>query len=248
MPDKTATHNGLTCVFTEADHSYRIKETGDLLTSVTTLIKKYTPQFNAVKMAQRMVDKKNAKYVGMTVEEIIKQWEEKAEMASIEGTLLHSYAEEWPKTKGWGFNPLYYRVLLMTKQVDRLFPKLLNRFKVVESEKLVFSAELGLAGQIDLLMADEKTNEGIILDWKTNSRITDEDSGFGYMLEPIDHLKNCDVVKYGLQLGLYEKMLAEEGYYSEFNGYRKALIHIKEMFGKVVKVKDYAEEIECLTL
>ena len=68
------------------------------------------------------------------------------------------------------------------------------------------------------------------------------------MLPPIDHLPDSDTVKYGLQLALYEKMLVDEGFYPEFNGYRKSLIHIRESFGTVVKVENYQEEIECLML
>ena len=97
-------------------------------------------------------------------------------------------------------------------------------------------------------MADDAAQQGIIIDWKTNGKITDEEGAFGNMLEPIDHLKNCDVVKYGLQLGLYEKILIDEKYYPEFKGYRKALVHVRESFGKVVKVNNYDEEIECLML
>ena len=245
--DKSETHNGLTCLFNADKHIYTIKETGKRLTSVTSLIKKYTPSFDARAMAQRMVDKKNIKYTGMTVDEIQHQWQEKAEESSYEGTLLHEYLEVWPETEGWGFHPKTYRVLLMTKQVDKLFPKLLKRFRIVAAEKIVFSARLGLAGQVDLIMADDATKEGIILDWKTNKKITDEESAFGNLLPPVDHLKNADTVKYGLQLGLYAKILVDEKFYPEFTGYRKSLIHVREMAGQVVKVKNYEDEIEYLT-
>ncbi len=248
MPDKTATHNGLTCIFTEADHSYRIKETGDLLTSVTTIIKSYTPPFNALKMAQRMVDKKKPKYVGLSVNEIQYQWKEKATLSSMEGTELHALCERWPGKGCWGWLPKTYRLLRMGKQVNKLFPKLLERFRLVAAEQIVFSPSMEIAGQIDLLMADDTAQQGIIIDWKTNNKITDEEGAFGNMLEPIEHLKNCDVVKYGLQLGLYEKMLIDEKYYPEFKGYRKALVHVRESFGKIVKVDNYDEEIECLML
>lgn len=248
MPDKKAIHNNLTCVFNEADHTYRIEETGDLLTSVTTIIKKYTPPFDAPVMAQRMVNKKRAVYVGMTADEIIQQWQEKAKLSAYEGTLTHSYAEQWPEKKGFGFHPRTYRVLLMTKQIDKIFPKLLKRFRIVEAEKIVFSPAMGIAGQIDLLLADDKTEDGIIIDWKTNSKVTDESGAFGTMLDPLKNLKHCDVVKYGLQLGLYEKILKDENYYPEFRGYRKVIIHIRETFGRIIKVKDYIKEIECLML
>ena len=248
MPDKSAIHNGLTCIFTEADHSYRIKETGDLLTSVTTKIKQYTPSFDSHAMAQQMIDKQKPQYKNMTVDEIQYQWQEKATLSSMEGTELHALLERWPDKGCWGWFPKTYRLLKMSKQVDKLFPKLLKRFRIIAAEKIVFSPSMGLAGQIDLLMADDAAQQGIIIDWKTNNKITDEDSAFGNMLTPLEHLKDCDVVKYGLQLGLYEKMLIDEKYYPEFKGYRKALVHVKEAFGKVVKVDDYESEIELLTL
>jgi ATP-dependent exoDNAse (exonuclease V) beta subunit len=243
---KSTMHNGLTCDFDDSNHSYTVRETGQILTSVTTLIKQYTPPFDAPLIAQQMIDKKKPKYAGMTVDEIQYQWKEKAELASLEGTELHALCERWPDKGCWGWLPKTYRLLKMGKQVDKLFPKLLERFRLVAAEQIVFSPNMGVAGQVDLIMADDATNKGIIIDWKTNSKITDEEGAFGTMLAPIDHLKNCDVVKYGLQLGLYEKILVDEKYYPEFDGYRKALVHVKESFGKVVKVGNYAEEIECL--
>ena len=243
--DKTATHNDLTCVFTEADHSYCIQSTGDLLTSVTTLIKRVTPPFNAPAMAQLMIDKKKPKYADMNIEEIIQSWQNYSAITSNDGNITHEYLEQWLEKKGYGFHPRTIRALNMCKQIDKLYPKLLERFRFVEAEKLVFSARMGIAGQIDLLMVDDSTNQGIILDLKTKTKtLTDEDSAFGNLLPPVEHLKNCDVVKYGLQLALYEKILEEEDYYSEFLGYRKALLHIRPRIGRVVKVRGYNEEIE----
>ncbi len=248
MPDKTAKNNNLTCLFSEKDHIYTVKETGQLLKSVTTVINQYTPPFEAQKMAQRMVDKQKPAYTGMNTEQIIQKWKEKAALSSKEGTLIHNYLEQWPVKRAADFFPVTYRVFLMCQQVNKLFPKLMTRFHLVESEKFVFSPSLGVAGQIDLLMFDDETEEGIIIDWKSNSKITDESGAFGTLQEPLEHLKNCDVVKYGLQLGLYEKILTDEEYYPEFKGYRKTLIHVQEKFGRVIKVSDYKEEIECLML
>ena len=152
---KTAHHNGLTCDFDDKDHTYTIRETGQRLISVTSKVREYTPQFNAPAMVQQMVDKKKPKYAGMTVDEIQYQWKEKAELSSYEGTLLHDYLELWPTTKGYGFHPRTYRVLLLSKQVDNMFPKLLERFRLIEAEKIIFSARLGLAGTADLIMADD---------------------------------------------------------------------------------------------
>lgn len=243
--DKTTQHNGMTCQFSEAGHSYTIQETGQKLVSVTTLLKQFTPAFNAPAMAQRMIDKQKPAYLGMSAKAILNQWKAKTDQTSQEGTLLHAYCEAYPATKGYGFNPQLLRTFEMTKQVDKIFPKLLERFELVESEKMVFSARLGLSGMIDLLMRDPANGQMIIIDWKTNSKdLTDEVAAFGDMLEPIGHLANADTVQYGLQLELYRKILEEEKYYPDCNGYRKAIVHIKPAAAKVVKVKDYPAEVE----
>ena len=163
---KSTTHNGLTCLFDSEKHIYTVKETGQRLTPVTSIIRRYTPPLDAPAMAQKMVDDKKPKYAGMTADEIQYQWKEKAELSSREGTLLHEYLEQWPTKKGYGFNPKTYRVLLMCKQVDAMFPKLLERFRIVEAEKIIFSPTMGMAGQVDLIMADDAARQGIILDLK----------------------------------------------------------------------------------
>lgn len=241
--DKIAEHNGTVCIFNETDHSYIIKNTGQTLTSITALIKKYTPSFNSHVMAQQMIDKKKSTYAGMSVEEIIEQWEEKAKAARDNGTLMHAYAEKWIEKKGYGFHPKTIRVIALMKQIDQIYPKLLKRFKFIEAEKIIFSARLCLAGTIDLLMLDEKANEIIILDWKQNSKaLTDKQSSFQKMLPPVEHLNLCDTVTYGLQLAFYEKILDEEKYYPEHKGFRKALIHVRPGIGKIVKIDNYSEE------
>ncbi len=245
---KSATHNGLTCDFNDYNHTYKIRETGQVLTSVTTIIKQYTPLFDAPAMAQRMVDTKKPAYAGMNAIEIQEQWKSKAKVSSEEGTAVHDYLENWIFINGDDCYIRSDRVDILCKQVDKMFPKLLERFSVVETEKIVFSSSLGWAGQVDMLMSDDQAHDLILIDWKTNAKITDETSAFGNLLGPLKHLKNADVVKYGLQLGIYEKILECEDYYPGFNGYRKALIHLREIGGKVVKVKDYRKEIKKMVM
>ena len=244
---KSATHNGLTCLFDDKKHIYTIKETGKRLTSVTSIIRNYTPAFDAFAMSEKMVETKNKKYIGMDSEQIRQQWTEKGQLAAEEGTLLHSYLEKWPVTGGYGFNPVTPRVLAMCKQVDRLYVKLLERFDFIESEKLIFSKKLGIAGQVDLLMFDKATNEIIVLDLKSNSKtLTDEETSFQKMLSPIEHLGSCNINSYGLQLELYCEILKEENYYPDAVGFRKALLHVMPSITKVVKVSDYPGEVKKL--
>ena len=191
--DKRALHHNRICNFSEAAHTYTIEETGERLASVTTVIKQFTPPFDAPVMAERMVKNKNEKYLGMTAGEIQKLWSDKARTASFEGTKIHAFAENFAIQGGEGFKNESHKVLKKCRQVRFVFRDVLSKLELVETEKLVFSETLGIAGQIDLMARDPKTNEYFILDYKTNARITGEDQAFGEFLPPIDHLKKCDV-------------------------------------------------------
>ena len=80
------------------------------------------------------------------------------------------------------------------------------------SEKIIYSKELNLAGTIDLLMYDKKSDSYIIIDWKTSSKI--ETSAYRHKTGNHDitrNLEDCNFNHYSLQLSLYRYIL--ENYY-----------------------------------
>jgi hypothetical protein len=169
-------------VFDKASHTY--KDGNDLeYISVTTLLgqqKEY--QFNQAEIAEEVSrNVRSKKYYGMNPEAIKEEWRK----ATIEGTRLHEAIDLWVKQKK---TPLkeereYYAV--------RQFQK--GRFKgTLESERIVWSKNLLLAGTIDLISIQSLPDETIwtIHDIKTSRKIDDN-----------------KMEKYMVQIALYKYLL-----------------------------------------
>jgi hypothetical protein len=232
---KEATHpNGLTVVFSEDTHTYTVKETGQVLVSVTTYIDQYFPKFDADRMAEKCVTK--PKYAGMTADEIKTAWEENAQRGRDEGTNVHEYAEcfwsgyKLPK-------PISNRAYTLFGQVIDTSRKLKNHnWSYVAAEKIIFSPELGLAGTIDLLLFNlSRAKEFLILDWKQNVKISTSNK-WESAKPPISHLEATDLAKYSLQLNLYRFILRYEGYYPQATDLRMVLVHLMEDDNRPIKV------------
>jgi len=182
---------------------------------------------------------------GTTPEALLKEWKEKGERASCEGSLVHSYAE-------WVNNdvelPPYSikddRVGLLTVQLLDACDKLQEKgFKPLEPEKIIFSPGLGIAGMIDLPLLDPaggwpfglETNEGLTLN-----------NPFQECLSPIDHLEDANLNHYALQLSLYQYIIITENYYPEATGYRRMIVHLSENDNKIYFCKYLEDEIESM--
>ena len=120
-----------------------------------------------------------------------------------------------------------------------------EKFEFIGAEVIVFSAELGLAGTVDLLLRSPRTGSIVILDWKQNEAITTANL-WQKGLPPIEHMEDCDDTRYGLQLNLYEKILEKEGYF--FDGeparFDRALVHVTEDGYRVFRMPSLRKEID----
>jgi len=240
---KIVTHNNLTCFFKDRAHIYQIKETGQILTSGTTFVKKFFPKFDAVKVSNRIADKR-----GATPEALRREWAQAGSQAAVDGTAVHTHAE-W-LTTGRGIQPLSLgnnRVHNLKKQNKRAVERLRKAgMVVVDAEMIIFSAALGIAGTVDLLLSD---NQGyiIILDWKTNKELKSENpwaQGFG----PLALLDDCNLNHYILQLSLYQYILEAENYFPAAKGFKRIIVHLTEEWAKPYKVKYMKNEIEAMLI
>lgn len=218
--------SGLIVEFDSEEHRYKIRQTGCYLNSATTFIGEFFPHFDADAMAPRCVGK--PKYKGMSADEIKAAWDAESLRGRTEGTNVHYYAEclmngdfaNIPVAQSDREQKLFDQVVLAVLRLE-------ERFQFIASEYIVFSPYLGIAGTIDLLMADMLNMDLIILDWKQN-KVISTSNPYGSGSGPIAHLDASDFNKYALQLNLYEMIIRREGYFKEFKGVRKALIHLKE--------------------
>jgi hypothetical protein len=245
---KTAANpSGIQVIFDEETHTYTVKETGQVLVSVTTFIDRVFPKFDADQMAPKCVGK--PKYSGMTADEIKASWEANAQRARNEGTNVHEYAEcLWDGRKVP--EPISDRCRSLFEQVDKAAQNLKNReLSFVAAEKIVFSPELGLAGTIDLLLFDHpsKGSEFVIVDWKQNGSISASNK-WDSAKPPISHLESTDLVKYGLQLNMYRFILRYEGYFPQATDIRMALIHLTENDNQPIRIHFMTEIFQLLAV
>ena len=186
----------------EPEHRYSLKSEPEIdFTSVTSITSKYFEPFNKEEVAKRLVET-NVKYMGMTVEELIAQWDEARDF----GTLVHNNIESY-------INNENYEAISEVNHAIKWMKKFKNLSDFIfYPEVKVFSRELRIAGTIDVLAKDNKSNTFIIIDWKTSKSISKTSFGGKMGTQPItSHLMDCKFVHYSLQLSFYRYLL--EKYY-----------------------------------
>lgn len=231
--------------FYEHNHTYTTPQ-GQYLTSGTTFIKKFFPEFDAKKIAQKCAG--HGKYENMTTEQILDAWAKESKRGRTEGTCAHAYADA--RLRGNSLpEPISKRCVGLFKSVDLGLERLLKHYDYVASEIIVFDLETIVAGTIDLVMYDPSNKRLLILDWKNNKQIK-TNNPYQRAFKPIDHLEDCDLVKYSLQLNLYKKIVLKNSYFDDrldFYAADLGLIHLQPGMPPVmIKVDDYMDEINLM--
>lgn len=221
---KTAFHpSGQTIYFDDTTHRYFV---GDkILTSVTRFVHSFFPKFDAEGIAPRYAKKHQR-----TVDDVLAEWAREGELASDLGTDVHAFAENW--WMPWEHEPISKlqteRKELYYRQADAACAKLAKRYDYVCAEMIVASPQWGIAGTIDLLLRrKDDSKQFLIVDWKTNKKIKQENNWGNTALPPIAYLDDCNFNEYKLQLNTYEFILIHENYFPGAT-YRKAVIHLME--------------------
>jgi hypothetical protein len=184
--------------FIESSHQYWIGNK-QRLTPVSNVISKVVPPFDP----DGEILKKCAEREGITEFELKQQWEQKKNDACLIGTKFHSEAEMVIN----GCEQYIENKSDNLSQVSLVLMKHLSN--IIGTEIIVFDKNLGISGTIDLITLDNA--KGLIIwDWKTNDKIDEE--GYGYLLPPLDSLKNSAYNKYMLQMGIYRYLLELNGF------------------------------------
>ena len=218
--------------FNEEKHLYSLN--GENFTSVSSLIHLYAPKFDeSGEILERCALKK-----GISPEELRKQWDYERDSACDRGHILHKELEYWIEKRKIKKNFKYKEQI---KQISNI------PFKgKLLSEITLYSVPLGIAGTSDIIEELDNKNSGI-WDMKQNKKLSDKSfytrgQGYSYMFYPINHLMNCNMVHYALQLSLYQILLEESGYKVQ----NKTLIYAppKETNIQIIPLKDLKKEAE----
>jgi len=103
-------------------------------------------------------------------------------------------------------------------------------------EKIVFNPFLPrpIAGTIDLLARSRKNGDILILDWKTNKSIDQENRWDKYGLDPIKHIPDTALGHYECQLSLYQYLLVLGKYFPPETKFKRAIIHLTETGHEII--------------
>ena len=192
-------------VFHEGPHIYEINGSSKDYISVTTIIPKFFPEFNGKKIAN-MVFKKNfdnqeSPYYQMTVDQIIKKWDDNKNEASKLGTAMHKNFELY-------FNDIEFENDFKTKKEYQLFLNFLKDYpnlKPYRTEWEVYDEDIKVAGSIDMLFINEDGTLDIC-DWKRCKEIK-KDNKYEFGFEPLEDLPNTNYWHYSIQLNMYKRIL-----------------------------------------
>jgi ATP-dependent exoDNAse (exonuclease V) beta subunit len=139
----------------------------------------------------------------VTAKTIQKEWKATGD----DGTLVHSIIE-----KHILGTLAYDEELLAPKKALNgiaFFNKLFGSFDraTAEPEVRIYDDVHKLAGTVDLVITDKTTGELTLVDWKTNSTISDKDYGKENPNPITGHLPDANLTHYTLQLSLYAYIL-----------------------------------------
>ena len=195
--------------FKAENHKYESVDPGDDISwiSVTSFISKFKHSFDAKSVAEKSSKSKKSKWYGMSVEDILKAWDNESNRAIQQGNWYHNQREadllELSTINRYGV------------ELPIVRPLTENDIKYAPSQKLeqglypehfVYLKSAGICGQSDLVeVANGCVN---ITDYKTNKEIKNKSyknwEGVSQkMLFPVSHLDDCNFWHYSLQLSTY---------------------------------------------
>lgn len=195
-------------IFKEQGHVYEsIDEDKIDWLSVTSFIAMFKPKFDQQAVAKKASKSKNSKWSGMHPNDIIKAWEAESDRAIKLGNWYHAQREsdilDFKTIQREGVDLPIIKPLIADGVKQAPEQKLQDG---VYPEHFVYLKSAGLCGQSDLVEIINGTIN--ITDYKTNKEI--KESGFTNwegittkMYNPVNHLDDCNLNHYNLQLSIY---------------------------------------------
>jgi hypothetical protein len=192
--------------FTAHDHKYRSEDDIDWL-SVTSFISNFKQPFESDKIAKKCSTNKKSKWYGMTPEDIKAAWKSEAKRATDLGTWYHNCRES--DICGLTDMERHGITVPVFKPIEKEGVKYSPNQKLVDGvypEHMVYLKSAGICGQSDLVeVIDGKVH---ITDYKTNKEIkvesyTNWEGVSQKMNSPLNHLDDCNLNHYALQLSIY---------------------------------------------
>ena len=212
--------SGGTLYFNEVSHAYWDSLGNECYESVTSLINFYTPEFDAKATSERVALRR-----GVRPDEVLTEWEDKAERARDLGTRVHAHQEALALGKRPTTHPMNaHEAGIFESGAKAVLGMRRLGFEVVATEMMIALPNDCIAGMIDFLL--KKGSDYYILDWKTNAVIRDANQYGTKMCAPFGHLDHCELITYSIQLSMYEYILKHEWYIPDTATCHRVIAHL----------------------
>ncbi len=205
-----------TLTFDESKHTY-VDNHGSRYTSVSRLIKRIAQPFNAPTIARDKAereipqDEQNREQLVQNRAAFLQaEWRQKGAAACELGTSIHEVIEAALNRVNPPHQPRDDREKALFAHAWDAANSILARASWHRAEMTLWSPRLYVAGTCDLLAVVGSTLH--VIDWKTNAEIKRTGYQGQRCLSPVDHLEDCHLTHYTLQLSLYARLLRSEGY------------------------------------
>jgi len=196
--------------FNDSLHRYTIDDVE--LKSCTKIVSSYETEFNADFHAKRIANAtvKDAKYEGMSANEIKDAWEENRNNALSRGNRLHNDLESKSLDSKHSIQSEF------KKPINKFFRSIAGRYKIIVPELRMYYKELGICGTCDVLAIDLKTGKYCLLDYKQGKDIVKiekytkdgiEITSKFNLKRPFNKYPKSNYYKYSIQLSIYRYML-----------------------------------------
>lgn len=200
----------MSILFNAADHTYKSIDGSEDINwiSVTTLISSLKKPFDAKAVAAKVSKSKRSKWYGIEPKTIEQIWKNEADRAVTLGTFYHNQREaDLCSLASIEREGVTVPVISPSGEHDGIrYAPSQKLDPGVYPEHMVYLKSAGICGQSDLVeVVNGKVN---IIDYKTNKEIKKEsfvnwEGASEKMLEPVNHLDDCNFNHYALQLSIY---------------------------------------------
>ncbi len=219
--------------FNPTYHTYTLD--GKRLKNVTSLVNEVKVPFDREGISARQ-----AKEKGVPQEFILDEWEENGRIAREKGSKTHHYILQ-RLTGAMDDDPILAlnETIPEMDSFDRFWQKAQANMEADQVEWVVGDVELGIAGTIDLVLFHRGTGLYHLFDWKTG-KFEYRSEWNRFMLPPFDHLDDCHLNHYSLQLSLYKLILQRNTDITLGDSY---IVHLTDDY-QIAKAIDLTEQAE----
>jgi hypothetical protein len=184
--------------FKEKEHKYFVGST-PIKQSVSALIGNFYEHFDVQAVAPF-----SARKLGITTEEVLKQWADINQESRDRGHRVHNFGELYQ------FNRNLKPSCPQEEALVSFWQSVPEHIIPVAAELRMYHFKYLFAGTADIILFDTKTQTYIIADYKTNKDLFKNFKG-KTMLAPFESLLDCPLNHYVVQLSYYQILLEQIG-------------------------------------